>query len=94
METDYWKVPMRAENIRKQEIYGDFDFYRVATDMLSDYEVLRELFLPEIDIVQISLNTELQRVLVGEKDGKTALDDAAEEIIQGLDEAGAFDRVK
>ena len=94
METDYWKVPLRAENRKKSEIYGDFDFYTVATDMLDEYEVLRELFLPEIDIVQIAINTELQRVVVGKKDAKTALDDAAKEIVEGFEEAGAFDRVK
>ena len=62
--------------------------------MLSSYELLPEIFIPEVDVIQQNLNVELQRVVTGEKTGQKAMDDAANAIVQGLTDAGAYERIK
>jgi multiple sugar transport system substrate-binding protein len=88
------KLGTRKSNFENEEIYKLHPEFAISKKMIETSETLPELFLPEVAIVQTVLNVELQRVIIGEKTGKEALDYAAKEIKKQMMEAGAYERVK
>lgn len=86
------KIPMRTENFNDSSLMKDY--YEIPKNMIENYEVCPELFLPEIDIVLQHLNEELQKIMVGEKTAQEGLDDAAAGIVEDFEEVGVYDRIE
>jgi multiple sugar transport system substrate-binding protein len=89
-----FKFPTRKENFDNPDFFKGYEFYLTVKDTISNYELYPEIFIPEQDVIQQNLNVEFQRAVTGEKTAQQALDDAAANIVKGLTDAGAYDRIK
>lgn len=83
------KIPLRTENMSNEELSKPW--YPVVFDMLESREVLGELYFAQTDIVMLALGPYLQKIVVGEMSAQEGLDAAAEEIVNGLTEAGVYE---